>query len=369
MTQSADEKFMRVALEEAARGEPLAYPNPLVGCVIVRRGKIIGRGHHAFYGGPHAEVNAVNSCRTSASGADIYVNMEPCSSKNKKNPPCTDLLLRIKPERVIIGDIDPNPAHNGRAVEILKRAGIKVKTGVLRSECAAINAPFYKNMLEKMPYVILKAAQSLNGRIADNRGNSRWISSNESRDFSHLLRASSDCILAGAETITKDNPQLTVRSLKVPRQPAVCVIDPDLRTPASARIFRAERPVYIITSCGRKSLKYGPGVSLLPVKKKASFLDIEEGLKKLYSLGIRRILVEGGGRTNGQFILNGLFDKFYLFIAPLVIGQENSVASVSWPDRLSHGEGLGIKLKLQESRPVGKDWLLVYGKENVYRTY
>lgn len=359
---SADEKFMRAALEEAVLGAPSAYPNPLVGCVIVKRGRIIGRGHHAFFGGPHAEVNAVNSCKVSPAGADIYVNMEPCSSKRKKTPPCTDLLLRIRPERVIIGDIDPNPAHRGRGIEILRRAGIKVNTGVLRSECAAINAPFYKNMRENMPYVILKAAQSINGRIADNRGNSRWISSVESREFSQQLRASSDCILAGAGTIKKDDPQLTVRSVKVLRQPAVCVIDPDLTIPSSARIFRAERPVYIITSHGKKSSKYGPGVFLLPVKKKDSFLDIEEGLRELYSLGIRRILVEGGGRTHGQFILNGLYDKFYLFIAPMVIGQEGSVSSVSWPDRTSHGEGLGIKLKLQESRAVGNDWLLVYGK-------
>jgi len=359
-----DEEIMAEAIREAKKGFPLAFPNPLVGCVVVRNGKIIARGHHAFFGGPHAEVNAAKKCSYNLRNASVYVTMEPCSSRAKKTPPCTDLLLSLRPEKVIIGDLDPNPIHNGRGVEILRKSGIKVKIGVLKKECQNLNPAFYKNMKEKLPYIILKMAQSINGKIADNRGNSKWISSEKSREYSHkFLRAACGCIISGVETIIKDDPELTVRNVKIQSQPAVCVIDPNLRTPISARIFKAKRTVYLISLYNAKNKNYPENVSVIRMSKKEDGFQIIDILKTLYEKGIRSVLVEGGGKTHGQFIRSGLFDKIFVFISPMIIGQENAISSVSWTDRFSPKKGLGIAVKPEDIKSLGPDLLLIYGKK------
>ncbi|MEW5951546.1 MAG: bifunctional diaminohydroxyphosphoribosylaminopyrimidine deaminase/5-amino-6-(5-phosphoribosylamino)uracil reductase RibD [Elusimicrobia bacterium] len=357
------ERFMSKALKEALKGDPFAYPNPLVGCVIVKKGKIIGKGYHGFFGGPHAEPSAVKNCSESAKGADFYITMEPCSSINKKTPPCTDLLLQIKPKKVFIGSLDPNPAHNGKGVEILRKAGIKTETGILSKECENINSSFFKNMKENMPYVILKFAQSLNGKIADNKGNSRWISCEESRFFSQKLRAGCDCIIAGAKTIIKDNPLLTVRYPKAVKQPSVCIIDGCGKIPLNASVFKADRKVFIVVKKGFSFKgKIPKNARILEIPLKGDFLNNKILLKKLYKEGIRRILVEGGGETHGQFVFSGLFDEIYAFISPIIIGQKNSPSSVVWPDNYKIKKGLGIELKLKEEKNIGKDKLLIFGK-------
>jgi len=358
-----EEKYISLSISEAKKGGFEVYPNPRVGCVIVKNGKIIAKGYHRFFGGPHAEVNAIKNSILPVKGSDLYVTMEPCSTYGK-TPPCTDLIIKSGIKRVFIGDLDPNPLHNGKAIEILRKAGIKVKYGILREECARLNEIFYKNMKEKMPYITIKFAQSLNGKIADNNYNSRWISSKESRIYSHRLRAESDCVLVGINTILKDNPNLDIRHVKTNRKPYICVIDPKLKLSLESNIFHSKnKGIFIITEKKNKNVKkYKDKAVIIGVNKKNSFLNLEEALKELYRRGITHILVEGGGFTIGQFIYNSYFDRILTFISPLIIGQLNSINSVSWPDSFKTSN-LGINLKMNKIQRIGRDLLIEYRRE------
>ena len=354
------EAFMARAAALAPRGRYGAHPNPMVGAVVVKGGRVIGEGAHLRWGGPHAEVNALRSCRTSAKGAALYVTLEPCSTWGK-TPPCTDAVLKAGIKEVYIGALDPNPANGGKAAALLRRAGLKVRAGVLKKECEALNPAFNKFMRTGLPYVTVKIAQSLDGRIADAAGRSRWISSPESRLATHRLRAEADAVLAGIGTVLADDPLLNVRGVKVPRQPWVVTLDSSFRVPPRARLLSNER--VLIATTRRASItrmkKFPHGARILVLPAEDGRVSLKALLRELGGLGIGHVLVEGGGRVAGSFISEGLADRFVCFVAPMLIGGTLSRASLVWPDRLNEERAeLGIRPRLVSVERSGPDLML-----------
>lgn len=232
----ADESYIQLAIEIAKKGTGSVSPNPLVGCVIIKDNKIIGAGYHQKFGEEHAEINAINSSAESVEGSTLYVNLEPCSHHGK-TPPCVDRIIKEKIKRVVIGTLDVNPLVSGNGVKALKKAGVDVKVGVLENECIELNKFFFKYITSKLPYVTLKAAQTLDGMIADKNKNSEWISSKESIKYVHWLRASYDAVLFGSDTAKIDNPKLTVRMVEG-RNPYRVVLDSKLSLKTDLYLFK-----------------------------------------------------------------------------------------------------------------------------------
>jgi diaminohydroxyphosphoribosylaminopyrimidine deaminase/5-amino-6-(5-phosphoribosylamino)uracil reductase len=356
----ADETFMARAIELARKGRFGAHPNPMVGAVIVKNGRVIGEGAHLNYGGPHAEINALKACRGGALGATLYVTLEPCTTYGK-TPPCSEAVVKSGLKRVVIGASDPNPANGGKAAGLLGRAGLDVKTGLLRKECEALNPAFNKFMRTGLPYVTLKIAQSLDGKIADAAGRSRWISSPQSRLEAHRLRAEADAVLAGIGTVLADDPLLNVRGIKVKRQPWIVALDSSFRVPCKARIFENER--VIVATTRRASVtamkKFSRDVKILVLPSEKGRVSLPALLKALGGLGISHILVEGGGKVVGSFISEGLADRFICFVSPLIIGGTESRSSMVWPDALNAArKELGIKAKVAAIGRAGPDLML-----------
>ena len=360
-----DELFMARAIALARKGLYGTHPNPMVGAVLVSGGRIIGEGRHREFGGAHAEINALAAAKAPARGATAYVTLEPCSTTGKTGP-CTKALIAAGIKRMVIGAPEPNPVHYGKTAGILRAAGIEVRTGVLGREARALNPAFNKFMKTGLPYVTLKAAQSLDGRIADHRGRSRWISSAPARAETHRLRAEADAVLAGINTVLADDPRLNVRGVKVRRQPVVVILDSGLRIPPDARVFGNER-VIIAAVRGvperrvRRLEREGVRILLLPRGPRGG-VDLKALLAALGRLGVAHLMVEGGGRVLGSFISQGLFDRFMLFCCPLLIGGEKAISSVSWPDGLKLSGGLGIQVKIRGMRNVGPDILFELSK-------
>ncbi|MEA3306624.1 MAG: bifunctional diaminohydroxyphosphoribosylaminopyrimidine deaminase/5-amino-6-(5-phosphoribosylamino)uracil reductase RibD [Elusimicrobiota bacterium] len=357
--KKTDEFFMSEAIKLALKGLYSVHPNPMVGAVIVKGGRIIGKGYHKEYGKAHAEINAMKGAKESLKGAIIYVTLEPCSTYGK-TPPCTEALRKAGIRRVVVGATDCNPAHSGKGLKILKKSGIKVKTGVLKKSCEDINLPFNKFMKQKIPYVTLKVSQSFDGRIADFMGRSRWISSLESRIHTHKLRAEADAVLAGIETILKDNPMLNIRHLKVKKQPVIVIVDSSLRINVKAKVLENERVIIAATQKASK-IKIARlekrGIKILILSKdKNGRVNLKSLLKKLAQMNIGHVFVEGGGKVLGSFISQGLADRFIGFFSPLIIGGEKSKSSVVWPDILNKGrKDLGIKMVFKSIKPIGPD--------------
>jgi len=298
------ERFMRSALREAKKGVGLTSPNPAVGAVLVRGGRIVGRGWHRRAGMPHAEVEAFRSLSTPelAIGATLYVTLEPCSTHGR-TPPCTDAILRAGVKRVVIGSLDPNPAHAGRAVELLRSAGIEVVSGVLAEECAYLNRAFFKWITTSRPWVIAKAALSLDGRISRPPGEGQWLSGKESRQDAHRLRAEVDAILVGANTVRVDNPRLTVRGKNVPEgkeQPWRVVLTRSGDLPQEAHLFTDEYKERTL------------------VFRDANLEAILDELGRRYK--VNSLLVEGGAEVLGGFVDAGLVDEVCFYIAPILCG-------------------------------------------------
>jgi diaminohydroxyphosphoribosylaminopyrimidine deaminase / 5-amino-6-(5-phosphoribosylamino)uracil reductase len=330
---------MSLALQLALRGQGRVEPNPMVGCVIVRSGRVIGQGYHRKFGGPHAEVFALRAAGARARGATVYVTLEPCNHTGK-TPPCTDALIGAGIKRVIAAMKDPNPIVAGKGFRRLRAAGIRVDVGLLGDEAMALSAPFITFHRRRRPYVILKWAQSIDGKIATRTGDSQWITSLESRAESHALRARVDAVLVGVNTVLADDPDLTAR-LAVPRRVAArIVIDPNLRTPLDAKLVRTARrvPTLIVTSprprdaaaarraaLDRKRLRLSKaGCHVMEIPAGASGIDLRCLLKELHLRQMTNILVEGGGTTLGAFLEQNLADEARVFVAPRLIGGEGA---------------------------------------------
>jgi diaminohydroxyphosphoribosylaminopyrimidine deaminase/5-amino-6-(5-phosphoribosylamino)uracil reductase len=324
-TVSVDEKFMRQALALARRGRGSVSPNPMVGAVIVKDGRVIGRGYHHYFGGDHAEVDALKNGREDVSGAAMYVTLEPCAHYGK-TPPCADAIIARKIGKVVIGMVDPDPRVGGRGIEKLKRAGIETVTGVLEAECRALNEAYVRHRSTGLPFVTVKWAQTLDGRIATAAGGSRWLSSPESLKLAHKLRAVNDAILVGVGTVIKDDPELTTRLVRG-RNPVRFVLDSKLRVPLDARVLtNQEKARTIIVStpaADREKLAAlrAAGIEVLRVPSGArDRVELPALLKKLGERDISSLLVEGGGETITSFLRERLADKLVVIIAPRVMG-------------------------------------------------
>ncbi len=359
-----DESYIQLAIEIAKKGIGEVSPNPLVGCIIVNDDRIIGAGYHQKFGHNHAEINAINSAKCDIEGSTLYVNLEPCSHQGK-TPPCVDKIIEKKIKRVVIGTLDMNPLVSGKGIKKLKNAGIDVKVGLLEKECIELNKFFFKFISKKTPYVTLKAAQTLDGKIADSNFESKWITSLDSRRRVHLLRAQYDAVLIGAGTVKKDNPSLTVR-LTEGRNPKKIVIDDKLTLPVESKIFTSsEKNLIILTSehssGKRKKINklFSKGADILFIKENADGkIDLKLALKELAKQNIASILVEGGSKVFTSFMSQNLYDELVLFIAPKILGEGLSAIGNLGIKSIRKA----LKLQIRNVEKLGDDILIELSK-------
>jgi diaminohydroxyphosphoribosylaminopyrimidine deaminase/5-amino-6-(5-phosphoribosylamino)uracil reductase len=315
------EFFMRLALREAARGLGRTSPNPAVGAVLVKNGRVIARGHHQKAGGPHAEVVVLRSAGARARGADLYTTLEPCDHYGR-TPPCSRAILEAGVRRVFTGSFDPNPLVNGKGVARLRRAGVEVVTGVLAEACDELNAPWFTFMKRGRPFVTLKAAVTLDGRIATRTGDARWVTGEPARRWVHRLRSRVDAVLVGSGTARADDPRLTAR---VPggRDPLRVVLDTDLSLPTNLHLFRqrSTAPTLVAHASSRRR-ELGPGVELLRCRRGPGGVDLEDLLARLAARGVTHLLVEGGAAVHGRFLEAGLVDRLAILVAPKLAGAD-----------------------------------------------
>lgn len=366
-----DSFFMREALRLAERGGARTYPNPLVGAVVVRKGRIVGRGFHEYFGAPHAEVMALRQAHSSSNGSTLYVTLEPCSTHGK-TPPCVPEIIKNGVKRVVIAVLDPNAVHYGRGRKLLRRSGVKVTVGVERKSAEAQNVSFFKYHRTGLPFIHLKMAQSLDGKIASTTGDSKWITEGPARRFVHELRRKAQAVLVGSRTALLDNPRLNVRLGGKRRygHPVRIVLDANLRLSPALRIFKtAGQDTWIIT---KSSLKGSPrwrrlekrGVKLISAPYRSGKINLRQVMRELAHRGIINILVEGGGETSASFIKERLVDKVTFLVAPKIIGGREAKTSVE-------GEGVrkvsqALKLESVTVRKIGDDICIegvpVYGR-------
>lgn len=325
MTQTFHIQMMRRALALARKGVGKTAPNPAVGCVIVRHGIIVGEGWHRKAGTPHAEVHALAQAGDAARGADVYVTLEPCAHHGK-TPPCAEALMEAKVGRVFSGMVDPNPLVAGRGLELLQRAGIATEAGLLEEECRCLNEPFIKHVTTGRPFVILKSALTLDGKIATATGDSRWITNDRSRRYVHKLRSEMDAVMVGGRTVLADDPQLTAR-LPGGKDPMRVVVDSSLRIPLHARLLHlhSSAPTLIATTSGDEakiSRLEAAGAEVLRCAGFNGHVDLADLLRQLGERGVQSVLLEGGRELAGSALHRGLIDKFLLFYAPKIIGGD-----------------------------------------------
>jgi diaminohydroxyphosphoribosylaminopyrimidine deaminase / 5-amino-6-(5-phosphoribosylamino)uracil reductase len=353
------ELFMRAALREAAKGLGRTSPNPAVGAVIVRNGRVVARGHHARAGGPHAEVVALRAAGARARSADLYTTLEPCDHWGR-TPPCSRAILDAGIRRVFVGSSDPNPLVNGKGVARLRSAGVEVVQGVLREECDALNAHWFRFIRDRRPYVTLKAAVTLDGRMATRTGDARWVTGEEARRWVHRLRDRVDAVLVGSGTARADDPQLTVR---LPggrgRDPVRVVLDTDLSLPAGLKLFHARSAAHtLVAHASRRSRRLGPGVELVRCRRGEGGVDLADLLAKLAARGVTHLLVEGGARVHARFLEAGLVDRVVVFVAPKLAGADGvPLFAGKGPSRMADA----LRLEDVEIARLGDD-VLVQGR-------
>ena len=347
MTRAEDERFMRRALELAARGLGETNPNPAVGCVVVSNRQVVGEGVHERAGAPHAEVEALRRAGGRARRATLYVNLEPCAHQGR-TPPCAPLVRDAGVARVVAALRDPHPLVRGRGLSLLRRAGISVTTGVLAAEAERLNERFLVAARTGRPFVLLKAAHTLDGRIATASGHSKWITSPLQRRQARWLRRLHDAVLVGIETVLADDPLLLPSPR--PRRPfARVVLDSRLRLPATSRLARSARPgapVLVLTARAAPGRRRGlepAGVEVQEVPASGGRVSLEGALSTLRSRGIASVMVEGGSEVLGSFLAERLVDQVALFRAPLLLGGRGSRPAFGGPDPAAIGEGLRLR--------------------------
>ncbi len=322
---------MAVALELAAHGRGRTSPNPMVGAVVVRNGRIVGRGFHEAAGKPHAEVNAIEDAGDQALGADLYVTLEPCNHTGR-TPPCTETILRAGIRRVVAAMRDPNPRVAGGGLDYLSRSGLQTVAGILEAEARRLNESFVKFIQTGRPFVILKCAATLDGRIATRTGDSKWISNEQSRAYGHELRHAVDGVLVGINTIRCDDPLLTAR-LETGRgkDPARIVLDTRLSIDPRARVLSVDSEAETLVVCGcpvdagKKAAIEKKGVRILEAPVKDSHIDMRALMPLLGQMEITSVLIEGGGRVSAAAVAAGIVDKVVFFYAPKILGGDDGV--------------------------------------------
>lgn len=351
---NADIEYMRRALALAAKARGLTSPNPMVGCVIVRDGQVIGEGYHQKAGGPHAEAVAVEAAGD-IEGATVYVTLEPCSHVGL-TPACAPFLADRKPAAVVVAMQDPNPVVFGSGIAHLRDRGIEVRVGVLEEEAAALNEVFIKFITTKTPFVIAKCGMSLDGKIATRTGDSRWVTGETSRHLVHELRNSVDAIMVGSRTVMMDDPSLTTRleSGKA-KDPIRIILDADQYLDSARKVFRqkSNAPTWVVVPERRH---YEGADEVLRMPNSEGGIDLAELMRELGRREVTSLLIEGGGTTHASAFEAGVVDKVMFFIAPKIIGGQEAVTAVE-------GRGVDkmadvIELERMTARPVGEDLLV-----------
>lgn len=357
------QKYIIRALELAALGEGRVEPNPLVGAVLVKDNRVISEGYHEYFGGPHAEINAINNAKESVEGSTLYINLEPCAHFGK-TPPCVDAIIKAGIRKVVMTIRDPNPVTAGKGVATLKKAGVEVLEGISERKAREINAPFFKLHLEGLPYFIAKWAMSLDGKIATHTGDSKWISSEESRMFLHEFRGKMGGIMVGIETVLSDNPTLLGRpgSQHNPRR---IILDSFARIPLDSQIIKtlhqAETYLAVSPSAPQEKVKklYDTGVKVLEIEGISGKLNLLKLARKLAEIGINKILLECGGTLMASAFESDLIDELMVFIAPKIIGGKEAHTPVA-------GEGIEsikntLTMENMQIEAIGND-ILVKGR-------
>lgn len=328
------EEFMRRALELAEKGRGNTNPNPMVGAVIVKDGRIIGEGYHKIYGGPHAEVEAFLQADGDVEGSDLYVTLEPCAHYGK-TPPCAEAIVRKKIRRVYVAVMDPNPLVAGKGIQMLRDAGIEVETGLLEDSARALNEIFFQFITTKRPYVIMKSAMTLDGKIATVTGAARWITGSAARTHVHEWRRRVGAVMVGIGTVLKDNPRLNVRlSREIQRHPLRIVVDSHGRLPQDARILEnlEEEPLLVATTKAitveKKAMLISMGAEVMVCPDKEGKVDLSYLMHELGKRKIDSILLEGGGILNYAFLEEGLVDKVLIYVAPIIFGGKDASTPV-----------------------------------------
>lgn len=375
--RTTDEKWMQRAIDLAEKGKGLVHPNPMVGAVLVKDEQIIGQGHHPYYGGPHGEVMALRDCEQRGNnpfGATVYVTLEPCCHFGK-TPPCTEALIQAGVSRVVVAVKDPNPLVGGKGIKRLREAGIQVDVGTLRENCLEQNAIFFHFIQHQRPYVILKSASSLDGKIATKKGDSQWITSETSRRHAHGVRSQMGAIMVGIGTVLADDPLLTCRvenqgedsSLQTPpyekRSLIRMVVDSQLQIPLDSKLVKSAKEVPLWIVCGQgvkpkiqSELKKLGAVLLEQPLDDLGHVDLSNLMSVLGSHRIDSLLIEGGGSLNDSALRRGIVNEVNFYIAPLIIGGAGAKTGVA---------GLGIEmlseateLENMEIIPLGRDFLI-----------
>lgn len=350
-----DEFYMRLALNAAAGAAGQTGINPMVGCVVVKDGRIVGIGAHLKRGEGHAEVHALNMAGDHARGATAYVTLEPCSHHGR-TPPCCERLIREGVKRVVVATTDPNPVVAGRGIERLRDAGIEVEVGLLGEESRKLNEAFGKYIVNGLPFVTIKTALTLDGRIATKTGSSKWITGPAAREAVHTLRHRHNAIMVGVRTVLADDPELTTR-LSVPGlNPVRVIVDSALRLPVNVRVLNGEAPTIVLTTAAapqaRAEALQAAGAEVI-VCGEGPRVDLRLALEELGRREIGSVLVEGGGVLNGALLEAGLVDKLMLFYAPkLVGGDAPSAFDFAGPEAM----GDAMQLDNVSIERYGDDW-------------
>lgn len=359
-----EEQYMRQAAALAQKGIGKTNPNPLVGAVIVKDGRVIGQGYHQSYGGLHAERNALASCGESPQGASVYVTLEPCCHHGK-TPPCTDALIRAGVKEVIIGSHDPNPLVAGKGAQKLRQAGIEVTEGFLKQECDRLNPVFFHYISTGMPYVALKYAMTLDGKIATKTGASKWITGEKARAHVQQLRNYYSGIMVGIGTVLQDDPQLTCR-IPEGRNPVRIVCDSALRIPLDCTLCKTAAGIPTIVACGADASEGKQaeleqlGITVLRTEGEDGKVGLQSLMKQLGERKLDSILLEGGSGLAGGALDAGIVQKVYAYIAPKIFGGR-APGPVSGQGAVLPGQG--VALKLDRVQWFGEDLLLEYEVE------
>ncbi len=350
-----DQDYMALAINLASATEGQTSPNPQVGAVLVKDGQIIGMGAHLKAGEPHAEVHAITMAGDKAMGATLYVTLEPCSHFGK-TPPCSNLVIESGIKKVFVASVDPNPLVGGAGVKKMLEAGLDVQVGLMEEEAKALNKVFFHYISTGLPYVTLKSATSLDGKIATVTGESKWITGEEARKDVHRFRHSHDAILVGVNTVIKDNPSLTTRLEAGGKNPVRVVLDNTLRIPLDSRIVNDRAAETIIVTGARaepERIKQFTELSIEVIKLETEQVDIHDMLRKLGDRGITSVYVEGGAEVHGSFLKEKAFQQVIAYIAPKLLGGKNAPAAYG-------GEGIAgiedtVSLEIKDVKQIGQD--------------
>ncbi|CFX77629.1 Riboflavin biosynthesis protein RibD [Syntrophomonas zehnderi OL-4] len=331
---ASDQHYMQIALELASQALGRTSPNPVVGAVIVKDGEVVGAGYHLKAGTPHAEIHALNQAGVKASGATVYVTLEPCSHYGR-TPPCADALVKAGVRRVVIATLDPNPQVAGQGRQKLLKAGIIVDTGIMEKEARQLNEAYIKYIQTRIPFVALKTAMTLDGKIAAAGGDSKWITAEDARNHVHRLRNIHDAILVGIGTVLHDDPRLNTRlNCDDIHHPVRVIIDSYLDLPLNSQIVKSSHELRSLVFCSsqadlqRATRLQAAGCEIIRLPEQEGLVPLENVLQHLGREGICSVLVEGGGEINASLLERQLVDKVYWFIAPKIIGGRNAATPV-----------------------------------------